>query len=227
MNTPPIQVVESETPDALDPLTPLACVLASRLRRPSELNKLRPRSGRPPVRAELFPTHPDPAYRCDLAVIDLRTDREVYLVTPEVLSELSDEIVPVKYFIVDRQGVLRLWPIRLPGTDGKTNSWWDSARAGAEAALQRWVRVKANMDLGAYEILIATAITTEPKWPELSMREILQIAFKGHLIDSPDHPVVEDLRGKPDQISPCLITLVKYSATPTSSGVSTCTKLPR
>jgi hypothetical protein len=198
MNTPPPQVVESESPEALDPFDPARLRLNQSFGETIGVKK--PLTtvpiGRPSAQS-FFRTHPDPAYRCDLAVIDLRTDREIYLVTPEVMSELSDEIVPVSLFtIVDRQGVLRLWPIRLPGPDGKTNNWWDSARAGAEAGLQRWVRVKANMDLGAYEILIATAITTEPKWPELSMREILQIAFKGHLIDSPDHPVVKHLRGE-------------------------------
>ena len=45
------------------------------------------------------------------------------------------------------------------------------------------------------------------------MREILQIAFKGHLIDSPDHPVVEaSAPAQPDQISPCLIIRARYSA---------------
>ena len=104
MNTPPIQVVESETPDALDPLHPARLRLSQSFAETIGVEEAPDdglRSAARPRRA--FSAHtPDPAYRCDLAVIDLRTDREVYLVTPEVLSELSDEIVPAKY-IHDRR----------------------------------------------------------------------------------------------------------------------------
>ena len=106
MNTPPIQVVESETPDALDPFDPARLRLSQSFAETIGVKKLLTTVpvGRPSAQS-FFRTHPDPAYRCDLAVIDLRTDREVYLVTPEVLSELSDEIVPVK--LVPRSSTAR------------------------------------------------------------------------------------------------------------------------
>ena len=72
----------------------------------------------------------------------------------------------------------------------------ESARAAAEAGIENWVRVKADMDLGAYQVVVATAINAEPQWPEgVTFRDILQIAFRGHLIDTPDHTVVKRLRG--------------------------------
>jgi hypothetical protein len=151
-----------------------------------------------PGSQEFFRTHPSPAFRENFAVIELKSDREVYLVGPELLPELASEkeTVPVTLFtIISRQGVLRLWPVRLPGGDGKTNAWWDTARIGAETGIKSWVRVKANMELGAYEVMEATAIAVEPKWPELSFREILQIAFKGRLIETADHVVIRRLRG--------------------------------
>jgi len=36
----------------------------------------------------------------------------------------------------------------------------------------------------------------EPTWPELSMREILSLAFRDKLITSLDHPIVRGLRGE-------------------------------
>ena len=62
-------------------------------------------------------------------------------------------------------------------------------------ASDKWVRVSANMSLGAYEIFTATGEIPEPEWPELSFEEILKIAFKGRYVDSLNHPVVQRLLG--------------------------------
>ena len=53
----------------------------------------------------------------------------------------------------------------------------------------------ANMSLGAYEIFEATGDLPEPTWPELSVAEILKIAFRDRIVDNGDHPVVQRLRG--------------------------------
>jgi hypothetical protein len=37
---------------------------------------------------------------------------------------------------------------------------------------------------------------TEPVWPEQSFGQLLGIAFKGKLIDRPDHEIVKALRGQ-------------------------------
>jgi hypothetical protein len=129
-------------------------------------------------------------------VIILKEDRETYLLTRELIPELADECTPVTLFTaVNRQGVLSIWPVRLPALDGKTMEWWRSAREGAELAMHKWVRIKANTSLGAYEIFEASGAIPEPEWPELSFREILQIAFRDFLVDRPDHPVIKRLRG--------------------------------
>ena len=52
------------------------------------------------------------------------------------------------------------------------------------------------MSLGAYEIHAAEGIMDEPKWPEMSKDEILDIAFKNKIIDRLDHFVLKQLRGK-------------------------------
>jgi hypothetical protein len=57
------------------------------------------------------------------------------------------------------------------------------------------VRITANMSLGANEIFEATGDLPDPTWPELPFQEILKIAFRDHIVDRPDHPVVQLLRG--------------------------------
>ena len=61
-----------------------------------------------------------------------------------------------------------LWPVRLPGPDGKINEWWRSAAKRRRWPWQKWVRVKANMSLGAYEIFTSPPARCRIRhWPEL------------------------------------------------------------
>ena len=92
--------------------------------------------------------------------------------------------------------VLFFWPVKLPDTEGRPSSWNDSAREAASEAIVSWVRVQANMGIGAYEYWVAPGDLAKPKFPELTFSELLSIAFKGdRFIDTLDHPVVGRLRG--------------------------------
>jgi hypothetical protein len=140
-----------------------------------------------------------PALRIETAVLELKEDRETYLVTPALWSELASESTfgPRALFAaMNRQNVLFVWPVRLPGPDGKLDDWNRSALEAATMAETQWVRVASNMALGAYEVFTATADWPEPSWPDLSLAEILRVAFKGRVIDSLDHPTLKRLRGE-------------------------------
>src|SRR5205814_3748339 len=110
---------------------------------------------------------------------------------------LPQEVIYVTLFTaINRQGVVFLWPVRLPGVDGKENAWWLSLRTAAEQAMVQWTRVKANTSLGAYDTTAADAEMAEPAWGELEpFNDLLRIAFKGRLISDLEHPVVRRLRG--------------------------------
>ena len=71
-----------------------------------------------------------------------------------------------------------------------------SAREAAEMAMGQWIRLKANMDLGAYEITLAESVMAEPVWPELSFQEFVRIAYRDRMVTSLDHAVVKRLRGQ-------------------------------
>ena len=141
-------------------------------------------------------THPSPDYRRDFLTLELKDDRESYLVRPEMAHELAGETVMRTIFTtINRQGVLFLWPVTIPPSDGRPNEWWRSAREAAELAATRWIRLKANMALGAYEMFEAASVMADPEWPEVSFQELVKIAFRDRLIDSVEHPVVKRLRG--------------------------------
>jgi hypothetical protein len=152
---------------------------------------------RKPSGQEFIRVHPGETYRLPTTVLELKDEREMYLVARELWGELPGELKPVAlYTTVNRQGVVFLWPVRLPSEDGRIDEWNRSALEAAERAAQRWVRVKANMSLGAYEIFEATGNLPEPKWPDCDFKTLLETAFKVRYIDSVDHPVIRRLRGE-------------------------------
>jgi hypothetical protein len=135
--------------------------------------------------------HPSEDYRDAFAVIELKADRESYLVLPSVARE-----IPGEYFMatirtaITRQGNVFLWPSRMPGPDGKILEWHRSAAEAAALAENQWVRVKANTGNGAYDIYTADVTIAEPEWPSVSFQELLRIGFRDRLVDKLDHPVL-------------------------------------
>lgn len=151
---------------------------------------------RKPNPQDFVRVHPSPEYRAALAVIELKEDREIYLLTPPIARELPGEFSMVMLFTaINRQGVIHLWPVRLPAPDGRVMEWHRSAMDAADLATRRWIRIKANMSLGAYEIVEA-ATTAEPEWPAVTFQELLRIAFRDRLVDRLDHAVIKRLRGE-------------------------------
>jgi len=151
---------------------------------------------RKPGKQDWFRVHPDPSYRLTpAAIIEMKEDRETYLVTPNMASELPGEFhVATLYTTVNTKGVLHLWPVKLPGPDGKHNPWHSSAAEAAELAMNGWVRLMANMSLGANEIATSSSAQA-PNWPEFRFEEILKVAFRDRIVDRSDHPLINQLRG--------------------------------
>ena len=97
-----------------------------------------------------------------------------------------------------RQAVPFIWPIRLPGPDGKIDDW------NRVCPLRR--RRYGSEPLGfALRLTCTPAVTTftrpppsrpEPDWPDMAFNALLRIAFKGKVIDTLDHPMLRRLRGE-------------------------------
>jgi hypothetical protein len=152
---------------------------------------------RKPKKHDFIRVHSSEAYRGDFPMVELHDDRcEEYLIDGDLVPELVGEFVCKTLFtVINRQGVVSLWPVRLPLPDDKPMEWWRSAREGAEMAMRQWVRITSNMGLGAYEIHVAASNMSEPVWPETTFQELIRIGFHDRLIDRFDHPVIKRLRG--------------------------------
>jgi hypothetical protein len=145
--------------------------------------------------------HPDPSFELPTAVIELRGERgggETYLVAPALRAHLATEpTLRPKLLVtaVNTQGELFLWEVNLPRDDREDN-WSKTALAALDLARRKWVRVAANMSAGGYDCWEAAGNLPEPSWPDLSFREVLELAFKDKYIKALDHPILRRLRGE-------------------------------
>jgi len=152
---------------------------------------------RKPNRHEFVRVRPGEDWRLETALFEDKINRETYLVERSLWSDLAGEVYPHCLFLtVTRQGDVSLWPVKLPGPDGRSNTWNDSALAAAQLAMTQWVRVVANMPAGLYDTLAANGELAEPEWPELTFPEILKLCFRDRFIRDIDHPALRALRGE-------------------------------
>jgi hypothetical protein len=186
------------TPDLINPFDPEALRLGQSFTETAGVKKLVTTVPvRKPQPQDFVRTHLDSAYRLTAAIIELKDERENYLLTPTIARELPGEFSPVTLVTaINRQGVVFLWPVRLPAPDGRQLEWFRSAAEAAEVAQRRWIRIRANMSLGAYEISEAEGSIPDPEWPTISFQELLSVAFRDRLVDRIDHPLIARLRGK-------------------------------
>lgn len=151
-----------------------------------------------PAKQTFVRVRPEPEYRRDVFLLEHGDDREMYLVSTAVSAAVSSFARPYRLYVyITRQNALCLWPIRLEGTDGRSNAWWTSAREAAEKAMEGWIRIEPDMAMGSYNIYVPedASVMPAPEWPGLSMTEILRLAFKDRVIESTDHIVLKKLRG--------------------------------
>ncbi len=120
---------------------------------------------------------------------------DLYLIDPDVMQEVGNLAKPYRLVeAIDRQNNVFVWPLAIPDGDRPLN-WHLSAMDAASHGEVEWIRMQANMSLGAYDVFVAEQNLGEPEWPELSMNELLEIAFKNKIINRPDHLVLLQLRG--------------------------------
>ncbi len=148
-----------------------------------------------PKNTQWFRIHPE--YKQDMWLLKYGdSSGDYYLVSESLADQLADFVKPFKLVVgVDRQGIVFVWPLRLPDEERPLN-WHLSALEAASNAEVQWTLIQTNKGLGAYDIHTAEGLTDEPEWPELSMNEIFEIAFKQKKIKRPDHFVLKQLLGE-------------------------------
>jgi hypothetical protein len=91
-------------------------------------------------------------------------------------------------------GVHFLWPVAI-ADGGGPKGWSESARAIADKAKTQWVRVRADKALSAYRLELPEGKFADPTWPNMTMNEILKVAFGDRIIATDEHPIARRIRG--------------------------------
>lgn len=124
-------------------------------------------------------------------------DRAYYLLTPEVAANEDPELIKIVRLstYIERSGVIALWPVNL-SREGRSNPWTDSALDIVANMTGRWLNVRASQAHGAYLVSEPAMTFPAPAVPAYSLARLVTVAFKGKVIDSNDHPVLQRLRGE-------------------------------
>ena len=141
--------------------------------------------------------HPSDDYKFRCLVVDDKDNGETYLAVPNMASQLGSLATPKTIRLaVDNAGTPKL--IGEPDLDpsGRRNLWQSSYKDAIKQAENDWVRVQANMAAGQYEITPSMSDLGFPRWPKQSMDELINDAFAGRIIDSPDHPYIRQIQGR-------------------------------
>lgn len=163
--------------------------------------KLLGMSCRNPKSKEWIQVNPSPEYQ--LQVNLLKMDRgaggsdEVYLIDPDMATTLMEDCYLANIFVaVNRQNDAFLWACREPDED-RPLEWHKTALDAAEQAQSEWIKVRANMGTGRYDIFTIKSLEKQPDpvFPKQSLRELLRLTFREYYIDSPDHIVVKKITG--------------------------------
>ena len=150
-----------------------------------------------PKKPQFFRTHAAEDMTFAAMFLEQKEARESYVVLPNVAQEISELVRPVMlHTAIDRQNNVFLIPVPLAGEAGTRNPWHESLAQAVELAKQKWLRLTANMHTGSYDVYEAEGALPEPEWPAHGIDALVEVAFRGKIITSLDHPVVQSLLGR-------------------------------
>jgi hypothetical protein len=155
---------------------------------------------RKPNKQEFFRVRAGEEYWQPVAFLEL--GRDLFPVHPQVAPHLDPDDFFYAYLClaISKSGVLFFWPVKVPSAE-RRNTWNESALVVARLAVEKWIKLRSRQEDGRgggfYEGEEPLITFKDPVWPNLSLKELYDIAFKGgRLIDRIDHEAVKKLTGQ-------------------------------
>ena len=150
-----------------------------------------------PKKTQFFRVHISEDMTFPAMILENKETRESYLVVPEVSEEISELVRPVVlHAAIDRQNDVLLLPVYLPGESGSRHQTHESLAQAAELAKAAWIRITYNPHTSFYDVYEAQNDLPEPEWPAHDIDALVQVAFRGRIVTSLDHPIVQSLLGR-------------------------------
>ena len=156
---------------------------------------------RKPKKEEFFRVRSDSSYSFTTVIYENQVSfkREYYFVAPAMipaLRKLTELSVATLVPFYTQHKVLGIFPVKMPTDTSPRSPWHDSSLNAVNRAKSKWVRMQADPYLGAYRLYEAIDDLGEPEWPDTPFNELLDVAFRGRVITSVDHPVLNKLEGR-------------------------------
>jgi hypothetical protein len=150
-----------------------------------------------PDKEPFIRVHSGEEFQDTVGLIELRTTRELYLVTVNLHADLALEptfCLRRLLTCITAQGAVFFWPLRLPKPDGSFDDWGRSEWDAARYCMEHWGRVGTRD--GSYQVTPAAGAALEPRWDGRTFPELIAVAFRDKVITTWDHDVLRTLRGE-------------------------------
>jgi len=149
-----------------------------------------------PDKQMFFMTHPD--MFVEVNVIEYAEEKgRIYLVHKDAIPYVAGYTKKMKlYPIMSLKGNIWLFPVTQPKPGKKILDWHASREKVIFQSRKQWVQCKPKSEGAGYDAIVALKKHDKPEWPELTMPELLEIAFDGYIIQDKNHPVIKSLRGE-------------------------------
>jgi hypothetical protein len=155
---------------------------------------------RKPNKHEFFRVHPAEEFWRLVALLEW--ERNLYVIHPAIVPQMDPDDIFYAYLClaVSVSGQPFFWPVKVSKPD-RTNQWNDSALLLAKKAIESWVKIRSRQEdgkgQGHYAGEEPIGNFGKPVWPELTQKQLYDIAFKdGRIIDRVDHLVIQKLTGQ-------------------------------
>lgn len=143
-----------------------------------------------------FRVHPE--WQAGYPVFEKKQEgkNEFFIVDTKAVPELASEVTPRLIVpLITRDGSLYVWPLRVGTPEKEADLAARSAYAGMQKARSSWVRLKWTGR--EFHCFVAKGKDLPgPEWPDITFDEMIDLAFAGQVIDTPNHPVVKTLNGE-------------------------------
>jgi len=153
-----------------------------------------------PNKQKFFKVLSGPEWEILVTVLELREEGEYYLVTKNIAPYIIGEVKLVRlnlaYYL---DGTPFLIPIPMPEPDNpsKWNSWHRSLDTAVKTAMRTWIRAIPDKSSNGYILMEAMGKFQEPILPkDLTLKNYMEIGFRGRIISELDHPVIKHLMGQ-------------------------------
>ena len=155
---------------------------------------------RKPHKTEFFRVRPESEFQIAAAMLEVQEGmgKKEYLLNPSIAGSIGSLVRKKALFVaINREHNLIVVPVNLPDETGRLDTWSQSRYRAVMQAMTAWVRIEANMNAGGYDQFRAReGVISDPVWPDLSMDDIVNIAFRDLYIDSAEHPILLKLKGE-------------------------------